>query len=217
MARGQPKRRHSGGEGEDVESGLKKKKLPKSKVPQSETSEGRGGEHALLCLPSALLGRLWPAERVVLGRRVCSQLRRELSEHAGQILLVKRDGADGSINFDALSADFRRVSHLSVALRWHGEPAGLVSAAVLGTALIRLDLSHVRMSADGAGWLAGLLVDWRGLTHLDMGCNLIGDEGAEKLARVLGGCKALTHLDLSDTDLGGYGMRRMLAQCPALT
>eukprot|EP00961_Rhodomonas_salina_P077139 1034584-Rhodomonas_salina.3 len=83
-----------------------------SQVPEA------AGRFQLIRFPSALLGRLWPAERVVAGLRVCRLLRRELSEHAGTILLVKKE--DTAEISEELLRDFDRVSHLEVVLKWQG-------------------------------------------------------------------------------------------------
>eukprot|EP00961_Rhodomonas_salina_P239014 3229513-Rhodomonas_salina.1 len=66
---------------------------------------------------------MWPADRVVAGLRVCKQLHENLSENVGKVVLEKRAEAD--IHEDALITDLSRVSHLNVALKWRGLPAGL--------------------------------------------------------------------------------------------
>eukprot|EP00961_Rhodomonas_salina_P136029 1830621-Rhodomonas_salina.1 len=51
-----------------------------------------GGAMCLLRLPPSLFSLAWPAERGVLGMRVCRQLRSLLASHASGVLFVKRRG-----------------------------------------------------------------------------------------------------------------------------
>eukprot|EP00961_Rhodomonas_salina_P056806 763323-Rhodomonas_salina.1 len=91
----------------------------------------------LLCLEPSLIGRVWPAERVVAGLRVCKQIRRELLVHAGRVLVVKRPDATPD---ERLVSDLRRLGHLEVALKWRGRIDGLFLVPCL-KALVHLDLS----------------------------------------------------------------------------
>eukprot|EP00961_Rhodomonas_salina_P064739 871176-Rhodomonas_salina.1 len=128
--------------------------MPPRNVPRPR--EDRGEKLDLLCLPSPLWGRIWPADRVVAGLRVCWHLRQELAEHAGTVLMVK--SAEAEIDEDALEADFSYLSKLQVVLIWQGRPAGLDDmVASLSTNLSRLDLSRTEIGDDGAAELAGVL------------------------------------------------------------
>eukprot|EP00961_Rhodomonas_salina_P206174 2783114-Rhodomonas_salina.2 len=177
----------------------------------------------LLNLPSGLVGKLWPAERVVAGLRVCRQLHQELSETAGNIVLVKGAKA-ADFSEDALVADFRRISHRDVALKWRatGRAAGLMcvaSMASLGRAIVHLDLTANSMGVEGAGMLAGMLSECTALNHLDLCANQLGDKGAGRLAEVLGTCRALSHLALRDNQIGEEGAASLagaLEKCSVL-
>eukprot|EP00288_Rhodomonas_lens_P019679 CAMPEP_0177690486 /NCGR_PEP_ID=MMETSP0484_2-20121128/791_1 /TAXON_ID=354590 /ORGANISM="Rhodomonas lens, Strain RHODO" /LENGTH=175 /DNA_ID=CAMNT_0019201031 /DNA_START=33 /DNA_END=556 /DNA_ORIENTATION=- len=136
-------------------------------------------EHRLLLLPPTVLGHVWPAERVVLGLRVCKQLRQDLLVHCGSIVLVQQKrGAELSVV--GCTEDFRRLQqHMMVSLRWR--------------------------ERNGAAKLAGLLGNCNGLVHLDLRRNEIGDEGASLLSAALGECKRLAHLNLKNNDIGPEG------------
>eukprot|EP00961_Rhodomonas_salina_P130439 1755994-Rhodomonas_salina.1 len=131
-----------------------------------------GARYSLMCLPSNLAGFVWPAERVVIGRRVCKRLRSELSLHAGRIVMVKRRSAEISDNdvtkdFTAES-DFKR---LKTALKWQGSTGGLMCAVKLCPVLVHLDLSGVGIGSVGAGRLAtvlGIRKD-KALVYFDLG------------------------------------------------
>eukprot|EP00961_Rhodomonas_salina_P261600 3535689-Rhodomonas_salina.1 len=194
---------------------------PKPAVVASEGVTKR--RCSLLGLPSSVLGRAFPAERVVLGLRVCKQLRKELLGHAGSALLVKR--ADAEIHNIDLVEDLNRVSHLKLALRWAGEVHELASASSLRISLVHLELRHnfssetPALAAEEVGTLAGVVGECKALVHLDLKQNRIGAEGARRLAGVLGECKALAYLDLSYNDIGAEGagsLAGMLGGCKAL-
>eukprot|EP00961_Rhodomonas_salina_P185406 2503259-Rhodomonas_salina.1 len=125
----------------------------------------------LVLLPSALLGSMWPAERVVAGLRVCRHIRQRLAEHAGNILMVKRMETD--VSEDALVKDFGRVSLLKVAVKWRRQPPRLICIGSLGFALAHLDLSLNQIGAVGAGRLSGMLEVCKALGHLDLSHNKI--------------------------------------------
>jgi hypothetical protein len=110
---------------------------------------------------------------------------------------------------------------------------------VLGkcTGLVKLDLSHNYIEADGAGKLARVLRHCQGLKHVDLSTNkimddgakivgdvlrqcevleslnlrnnCISDEGAAKIAGALWQCTRLTHIDLSDNMIGDEGAGRL--------
>ena len=133
---------------------------------------------SLLLLDSSLLESIWPAQRVILGLRVCKKLREELHQHTSNVALVIKWCDTGLVR------DFSLLAHrrLEVSIQ-RNLKIGAVAAEVLATALRQC----------------------RTLAHLDLRGNSIGDEGAGRLAGVLGECKALAHLDLSGTSIGNEG------------
>eukprot|EP00961_Rhodomonas_salina_P094463 1271169-Rhodomonas_salina.1 len=184
-------------------------------VRQKTSAHGGGraqtvAECRLLRLPPALLGHVWPAERAVLGMRVCQQLQRDLMVHNNSIVLVQKKAAKLSVG--GCLEDFRRFpKHVMVRLRWRWSwerrNAAERLAGLLGEckALTHLDLNDNDIGKRGAGRLAGVLGKCKALTHLDLSRNLIRAEGAGRLAGVLGKCKALAHLDLSGNWIGLEG------------
>lgn len=156
-------------------------------------------ECAFLLLPPVLLGHLWPAERGVLGLRVCKhwQLRKVLMDHSNSILLVQQVRA--KLSKFCVSEAFRpfpeslRVTLTSRTRAWAQCVGGC-------KALAHLNLSEAGISAEGAGRLARMLGQFKGLTNLNLCKNRIqvGAEGMgiAALVAVLGECKALTHLNL---------------------
>eukprot|EP00961_Rhodomonas_salina_P030767 413778-Rhodomonas_salina.1 len=171
-------------------------------LTQRTSTRGEGpaqtvAECMLLLLLPTLLGHVWPAERVVIGLRVCKQLRRELMVHCSSIALAQR--GDTEVGVSGCLEDFRRLpEHVMVRLRWKENRAEKL-AGVLGECkgLTHLDLSLNGIGDEGASLLAGVLGSCKALAHLELGWNCIGDEGAWRLAGVLGECKALAHLDLN--------------------
>eukprot|EP00961_Rhodomonas_salina_P171747 2316076-Rhodomonas_salina.2 len=106
-------------------------------------------ESRLLLLLPAVLGQLWPAERVVIGLRVCKQLRPDLIAHCNSI------GVSDCGN--RISYDFRRLpQNLIVTLRQRQGDNTQQLAGVLGErkALVHLDLSENRIGAEGMKRLA---------------------------------------------------------------
>ena len=65
---------------------------------------GIGQTDKLQLLPRVLLGRVWPAERVVMGMRVCKWMHKELVWHAEKVLLV---GVDGAVTGGAVRQSLR--------------------------------------------------------------------------------------------------------------
>eukprot|EP00961_Rhodomonas_salina_P197987 2671482-Rhodomonas_salina.8 len=173
----------------------------------------------LLSLPPALFKQLWPAERVVVGLRVCKQLRKDLMDNCASILLVQKVGAKLSVRH--ISKDLRRLpKNLPVTLKWNQRNAVKWLVGSLGEcmALAHLDLGGNDIGREGASMLAGALMECTALAHLDLSGNDIGAEGAESLAGVLGGCTALTHLDLSGNGIRASAgkLAGVLGECKAL-
>ena len=125
------------------------------------------GACSLLLLPSSLLESIWPAERVVLGLRVCKKLREELQRHSSNVALVIKSHPEIWCQ-TRLVRDFSLLSHsrLEVSIQRKLQ-IGAVAAEVLATALRSC----------------------RKLAHLELSCNEIGAEGAGAMAGVLGECK----------------------------
>eukprot|EP00961_Rhodomonas_salina_P259304 3503695-Rhodomonas_salina.2 len=159
----------------------------------------------LLSLTPALLGHLWPAERGVVGLRVCKQLRRDLIVHSGSIVLV--GNANAMQCAPCVSADFRRLpQHILVMLTCKKSGAMLLLEVLNECkALAGLDFSENKIRAEEARALAEMLRESKVLTHLDLGHNGIGAQGAGALAMALGECKALAHLALSHNNIGAEG------------
>lgn len=77
--------------------------------------------------------------------------------------------------------------------------------------LAHLNLSENEMGEEGAGTLAGVLLQCRTLAHLDLSRNAIGGGGVGKLAGVLAQCKALAHLDLRNNAIGALKSEKVRA------
>eukprot|EP00961_Rhodomonas_salina_P271978 3675190-Rhodomonas_salina.1 len=175
----------------------------------------------LLLLPPAVLGHLWPADRMVVGLRVCIQLRRDLLTQCTNMVLVQEADAVQSDSSSVLE-DFRRLpQNLMLTLRWTEKKSAQRLARVLGDckALAHLDMSGNQIGAEGAGPLSRVLGGCTTLAHLSLIGNAIGVEGASRLAGVLGGCKALANLDLSQNMIGAEGAGHLagaLGRCKEL-
>eukprot|EP00961_Rhodomonas_salina_P095685 1286996-Rhodomonas_salina.1 len=174
-------------------------------------------ESALLLLPGSVLGHFWPAERGVVGLRVCKQLRRDLMAYSTSITLVLKAGPGAPLSEHRVRQDFQRLpEHIMVTLICRGKLQGASDRWLLGTlkeckGLAHLDLSDNGMGDEGVEMLAGALGDCKALVHLDLGGNRMGDEAVGRLLEVLGECKALAHLNLGRNRLGAGGAR-MLAR-----
>jgi Leucine-rich repeat (LRR) protein len=77
--------------------------------------------------------------------------------------------------------------------------------------LTHLNLSDNGIFNSGTERLAGVLGQCQALAHLDLGGNQIRDAGAERLEGVLVQCTALVHLDLSYNHIGAAGKGRLRA------
>eukprot|EP00961_Rhodomonas_salina_P033981 457363-Rhodomonas_salina.1 len=111
-------------------------------------------ECTLLVLPPTVLGYVWPAERGIMGMRVCKQLRRDLIVHCGSVVLVQKAGT--TLSEHCVSEDFRRLPEdLMVTLKWKDQDFETSLLRVLGECkrLAHLDLSYNNIDAEGAGIL----------------------------------------------------------------
>jgi len=117
----------------------------------------------------------WPSERVVVGLRVCKQLRRDLIDHCRSMVLVQK--ADAKLSDCCMSQDLMRSPcNLEIMLKWTQKHA--------------------------VTRLAKVLSECKTWTHLDLHGNAIRAEGAGVLASVLGECKGLAHLNLRGNRIG---------------
>eukprot|EP00961_Rhodomonas_salina_P120885 1627000-Rhodomonas_salina.1 len=132
-------------------------------VVTADSTREPSGRCTLLCMPASLVGRAWPAQRMLMGLSVCQQLRRELPEHADGVLLVTRELAwhlDGGekdeplVSKDGLLKTFGRVSHLHVSLKWRGPFDTLIRAVSMSKLLVHLDFTCQGIKDDGVGTLA---------------------------------------------------------------
>eukprot|EP00961_Rhodomonas_salina_P099040 1332195-Rhodomonas_salina.2 len=123
-------------------------------------------------LPAGLLGKIWPAERVVAGLRVCRWLHDELLSHVHVVVLILSKGQQMQADANSVEQTMRFFQSLTVHLRWNSSRVELLAIDCiqrqpsLGQNLVELDL---RDCYDLPG-----------------------------LAEVLPVCTALTHLNLSD-------------------
>lgn len=120
--------------------------------------QGGAEECTLLSLTPTVLGHVWPAEREVVGMRVCKQLRRDLIVHCSRIVLVGKAGA--TLVERCVSEDLCRLpENLMVTLKWEGKDSVTCLLDVVGESkgLAHLDLQSNGIGAEGAGMLAGAL------------------------------------------------------------
>eukprot|EP00961_Rhodomonas_salina_P135158 1818391-Rhodomonas_salina.1 len=154
------------------------------------STSANGGVSAAECglflLPPAVVGQLWPAGQLVVGLRVCKQLRRDLLVHCSSIVLVQKNGE--RLSDCRISEDFERMPQ-NLKLKWNQRflPRDqlLRLLEVLGEckALAVLDLSDSLIGVKGAGVLAGVLRECKALAHLNLRWNEIGVEGADEGGR----------------------------------
>eukprot|EP00961_Rhodomonas_salina_P238815 3227599-Rhodomonas_salina.4 len=175
----------------------------------------------LLGLPWALIGVLWPAERVIVGLRTCRSLRKELASHAQSIYLVR--SCKETVAESQLVVDLLRFSRNRVSLKWeylNSSCENLLKAMTSSNfmpALCYLRL-QARLRTDAA-LLAGVLRSCVSLVHLDLGANEMGPDGMRKLAPALAECRQLEHLNLSRNyllDDGAGELGEVLGECKAL-
>eukprot|EP00961_Rhodomonas_salina_P163033 2195774-Rhodomonas_salina.1 len=175
-----------------------------------------GSEPALdlLCLPWGTIGKLWPAERVVMGLRVCKVLRHELLEHVHQVTLIKSKGTAASDL--ALAKDLARFgeqnavtltwgdgrnhscsSVLQVAIPTSCYACWATSTAALSStfpaALKSLHLKEVQESDIAS--LKDVLSESKNLTRIDLSESGVGDSMAT-LAQGFQACTKLQHVKL---------------------
>eukprot|EP00961_Rhodomonas_salina_P202767 2735488-Rhodomonas_salina.2 len=134
---------------------------------ESKTLNQRTGAHGgvpaenakecgLLFLLPAVVGHLWPPERVVVGLRVCKQLRRDLIAHCASIVLEKKPGA--RLSDCSISTDLGRLPEtlmVTLMLTGRNEVPKLAEVLMECKALVFLDLCGNQFGAEGAGRLAG--------------------------------------------------------------
>eukprot|EP00286_Rhodomonas_abbreviata_P003540 CAMPEP_0181347140 /NCGR_PEP_ID=MMETSP1101-20121128/33721_1 /TAXON_ID=46948 /ORGANISM="Rhodomonas abbreviata, Strain Caron Lab Isolate" /LENGTH=477 /DNA_ID=CAMNT_0023459337 /DNA_START=80 /DNA_END=1510 /DNA_ORIENTATION=+ len=157
---------------------------------------GLGQTDKLQLLPRALLGRVWPAERVVMGLRVCHWMHTKLAAHVEKVLLV---GRDIPVRPCSVIQTLSWFQSSKVLLEWNGFSLCLPT------------------NMDALAFGIGAVIAGGEETGLAGGA--IGEEGARKLAAVLGECKVLARLILSGHQIRAAGTRSLagvLGECEAL-
>jgi len=162
-------------------------------------------------LPKELLGKIIPAERTVMLRRLSRGARAALAmvqpAATVQVEQEKGQGVTGLTEILEKMLSWRRITALH--LPGHCSPKWIDVEHLVGVlgrcgSLAHLDLRANWTGAEGAERLAEVLPQCASLAHLDLSANSIGAEGAGRLAEVLGQCRSLAHLDLSgDGDHSG--------------
>ena len=203
----------------------------------SATGDGRGVDSGFLALPPEVVClvcprdykdamRLWCAAKSIQVALCATGVQVELDNQFDTRRFMKHE--QGIIARMQTWASFT-----TIAIRDSYELA-MEEAAAAGTpgkwwlegvlrkcrALVKLDLPHNHIEADGAGKLARVLCQCQGLKHLDLSTNMMMDYGAEMVAGVLRHCGALESLDLRNnciSDEGAGKLAGVLGQCTRLT
>lgn len=167
-----------------------------------------------------LIELIWPAERLLMGMRVCKSLRRALVECSAQVVLQK--APDAHPDSEELAADFRRLKDAAIHILWKAQGRGtsnMLLSAISNVDLRRLELDNCVLGDSGAVMLADVLKRCCSLVHLNVAKNFIGSDGADHLAVACSSLTALAWLDVSDNEMG-LGLRRLttsLEKCTVLT
>eukprot|EP00286_Rhodomonas_abbreviata_P018236 CAMPEP_0181309254 /NCGR_PEP_ID=MMETSP1101-20121128/11916_1 /TAXON_ID=46948 /ORGANISM="Rhodomonas abbreviata, Strain Caron Lab Isolate" /LENGTH=131 /DNA_ID=CAMNT_0023415727 /DNA_START=470 /DNA_END=861 /DNA_ORIENTATION=- len=121
---------------------------------------GVGQMDKLQLLPRGLLGWVWPADRVVMGLRVCQWMHKELVCQVENVLLV---GVDTAVGACAVRQSFNLFQQSNVLVHWRGIGLGSLASLSSGIGavldggvrgwLVELDLSNGSIGAEGAGVL----------------------------------------------------------------
>mmetsp|Transcript_55568 Transcript_55568/g.84104 ORF Transcript_55568/g.84104 Transcript_55568/m.84104 type:complete len:585 (-) Transcript_55568:192-1946(-) len=175
-----------------------------------------------------LLVRVWPADKVLLGMRVCKLLRQELPSNAKQVLLVASYADDGYAP-TYISSRLAAFVSCESSLVCRGFPRSFATlrralrSAVedgFGAKLVYLDLAGNHFFPEFALEAIGYLLEHSpDLHHLDLSMNPLRDFGAGVLSAAMRNCPALTHVDLSQTCLGAEGIMQLaggLGRCTEL-
>lgn len=152
-------------------------------------------------LPGGVLGRVWPADRVLLGTRVCKWMNQELASHVPDVVLAGSrcvEGQEGKICWE-------KFEHCeSTAFRWRrGNEKSLnrVLAEMARTLDEEVDQHSVGEDGGGesrrvggggeeAGWLC------RSLREISISKIALGREAVGSLVSILRNCKQLSSLSL---------------------
>lgn len=205
-------------------------------MSSAEAHDVRRGKLGIL--DHCLLARMWPRERVLMGLRVCKELRQTLLLHKEDVLLSARSLFDGYDRSESESAHPHAGQGLaqSVALFQHSGLQVHLRArsckAVNGIlqsldefalksdrrCLVSLDLTKTYIRSAGTLPLAQSLRQGvsASLTHLNLSDNKITD-GIHGLSDVLQHCSKLTHLDLSTNPLREEGCLSLAHILPQLS
>lgn len=176
-------------------------------MEDSEQLKSRANAESLLRLPPALLGRLWPPERAVLGVSVCRFLRQELLCNMNDVVIVGKQC--GGMQHEICSG-LQRLRGRNVFLRWHCKPAQTIlqvkdlaeGVHSLGGSLSELNVQKCGIKQHAATLLAEALTECGGLSHLNVSQNRLSESGAERLFSSLQACTSLEHLDVSCCGIG---------------
>eukprot|EP00286_Rhodomonas_abbreviata_P012588 CAMPEP_0181320520 /NCGR_PEP_ID=MMETSP1101-20121128/18168_1 /TAXON_ID=46948 /ORGANISM="Rhodomonas abbreviata, Strain Caron Lab Isolate" /LENGTH=318 /DNA_ID=CAMNT_0023428231 /DNA_START=54 /DNA_END=1007 /DNA_ORIENTATION=+ len=202
-----------------------------------EPEEEKQAEKTIIDLPGSLLGRLWPAERVLVGMRACKYLRAELAHHASDCVMVcaamtSRERFGSGWTADKILKDLRSLQGRGTRVFLNGsslqsafypqlqDAMALALPNGLGSLLVELDLSSNAMGDDEAEKVADMLEHCQVLSRLNLRDNCIKERGASALGRGLRGCMALAQLDVSENKLGASAVRELgkaLSECKELT
>lgn len=182
-------------------------------------------------LSGTLLAHLWPAERVVVGLRVCSWVREHLLKNAESVvLLAGRITSPHDVQHEDLCGDLVRFQHRSLKVEIRAKFCELLVEIIFAGMrnlnlarwagqIVFVDFGSCGINSDGAQDLANILQQHRALKHLILSRNCIGDQGVAVLAAELRNCHDLEELDLGHNCVRSDGARRLgelFQHCPAL-
>lgn len=199
----------------------------------------------LMAIPLGVVGGLWPAERVVMGLRVCKSLHRELLLYAKDIMLQHRQSSKGVVDKDMIYQDFIRLHGLgaNVQLEWWGmnkrsreiQPErserglqerdvllsvirSLSSEGSIPLPITRLGFQFEEPRKPHIETLVSFMRTLPSLTELDLACNSMGEECLAAL-NLMGTTPTLRRIELWQNDLGDANpstLGSFVAQFPAL-
>jgi len=204
----------------------------------SQRNDRRGIEN-LLHLPWGILADLWPAERIVIGLRVCKHMRSDFAPQVGTVVLA-RSSACLEFEREDIWKTLMMFPGGRISLIWRRGKAELLLQTLFVPPLSSLPLfsSHTSNALDprtnlttidlcGAGGvqdegvltLTEFLRECTNLTTLNLSQCRISSRGAGTLAAVLPDCPSLSSLDLSKNRIIANGagfLANVLGRCHAL-
>lgn len=197
-------------------------------------------------LDGRLLGLAWPAERVVMGMRVCKKLNQQLLKGARKVVLKSGQAPNPSTRTgQQVCSDLTRfqANGVEVEICAANSSAALLDAVLQGLSMagnsgwlgkvVQIDLSNCCLGPKHYGQLSlALSASSSSLQHLTLSKNKLRLLGAKTLTtssdsntasaptllgRSLQQCKLLQHLDLSQSHLGPLGAVFLADVIPSLT